>query len=153
MSMFTKCLKLTKKRAVIIILIAAAIMLAAVMLRSSPGCSFGVSELINVTSPEGRIKYLSELGWEADVSTEECKTVLIPKEFEGVMLSYSKLQTEQGYDFASFGGLECKQYTYVVTNYSTSDGTVYATLYVKGGRVIGGDIHSASIDGFMHTLK
>lgn len=153
MSMFTKCLKLTKKRAVIIILIAAALMLAAVMLRSSPGCSFGVSELINVTSAEGRIKYLSKFGWEADVSTEECKYVLIPKEFEGVMLSYSKLQTEQGYDFASFGGLECKQYTYVVTNYPASDETVYATLYIKGGRVIGGDIHSASIDGFMHTLK
>lgn len=153
MSMFTKCLKLTKKRAVIIILIAAALMLAAVMLRSSPGCSFGVSELINVTSAEGRIKYLGKLGWEADVSTEECKYVLIPKEFEGVMLSYSKLQTEQGYDFASFGGLECKQYTYVVTNYPASDETVYATLYIKGGRVIGGDIHSASIDGFMHTLK
>ena len=151
--MFTKCLKLTKKRAVIIILIAAALMLAAVMLRSSPGCSFGVSELINVTSAEGRIKYLSKLGWEADVSTEECKYVLIPKEFKGVMLSYSKLQTEQGYDFASFGGLECKQYTYVVTNYPASDETVYATLYIKGGRVIGGDIHSASIDGFMHTLK
>lgn len=151
--MFTKCLKLTKKRAVIIILIAAALMLAAVMLRSSPGCSFGVSELINVTSAEGRIKYLSKLGWEADVSTEECKFVLIPKEFEGVMLSYSKLQTEQGYDFASFGGLECKQYTYVVTNYPASGETVYATLYIKGGRVIGGDIHSASIDGFMHTLK
>lgn len=153
MSMFTKCLKLTKKRAVIIILIAAALMLAAVMLRSSPGCSFGVSELINVTSAEGRIKYLSKLGWEADVSTEEYKYVLIPKEFEGVMLSYSKLQTEQGYDFASFGGLECKQYTYVVTNYPASDETVYATLYIKGGRVIGGDIHSASINGFMHTLK
>ncbi len=151
--MFTKCLKLTKKSAVIFIIIVAAIMLAAVMLRSSPGCSFGVSELINVTSAEGRIKYLNELGWEADVSTEDCKTVLIPKEFEGVMLSYSKLQTEQGYDFASFGGLECKQYTYVVTNYPNSDGTVYATLYVKGGHVIGGDIHSANIDGFMHTLK
>ena len=153
MSMFTKCLKLTKKSAVIFIIIVAAIMLAAVMLRSSPGCSFGVSELINVTSTEGRIKYLTELGWEADVSTEECKTVLIPKKFEGVMLSYSKLQTEQGYDFASFGGLECRQYTYVVTNYPNSDGTVYATLYVKGGHVIGGDIHSANIDGFMHTLK
>ncbi len=153
MCMFTKCLKLTKRSAVIIIVIIAALMMAAVILRSSPGCSFGVSELINVTSAEGRIKYLQKLGWEVDISTEECKTVLIPKEFEGIMLSYSQLQTEQGYDFASFGGLECKQYSYVVTNYPSSDGTVYATLYVKGGRVIGGDIHSANINGFMHTLK
>ena len=150
--MFTKCLKLTKKSAVIIILIIAALMMAAVILRSSPGCSFGVSELINVTSTEGRIKYLQELGWDADASTEECKTVLIPREFEGIMLSYSKLQTEQGYDFASFGGLECKQYSYVITNYPDV-GTVYETLYVKGSRVIGGYIHSADINGFMHTLK
>ena len=55
--------------------------------------------------------------------------------------------------FQQVGGLECKQYSYVVTNYPSSDGTVYATLYVKGGRVIGGDIHSANINGFMHTLK
>ena len=151
--MFTKYLRLTKKNAVIIIIIIAALMMAAVILRSSPGCSFGVSELINVTNTEGRIKYLKQLGWDASASTEESKTVLIPKEFDSILLSYSKLQTDQGYDFASFGGLECTQYTYEITNYPHVDGAVYATLYVKGGRVIGGDIHSASIDGFMHTLK
>ena len=48
--MFTKYLRLTKKNAVIIIIIIAALMMAAVILRSSPGCSFGVSELINVTN-------------------------------------------------------------------------------------------------------
>lgn len=153
MNMFTKCLMLTKKRAVIIIIIAAAIMTAAVILCSAPGCSFGASELINVSSMEGRQKYLMKLGWEIDTSSEESKTVLLPREFEGIMAEYARLQTEQGYDFASYGGLECTQYTYIVTNYFDSDSTVYATLYIKSGHVIGGDIHSAAIDGFMHALK
>ena len=153
MNMFTKCLILTKKRAVTIIIIAAAIITAAVIYCSAPGCSFGVSELINVSSSDGRQKYLNQLGWEIDVKSEERHTVLLPKEFEGIMAEYAQMQTEQGYEFASYAGLECKQYTYIVTNYSDSDSTVYATIYIKSGHVIGGDIHSAAIDGFMHALK
>ncbi len=151
--MFTKCLKLTKKRAVILLIILGIVLAAAVILCSSPRSFFSSGEMLNVSSQEGRQKYLSGYGWEIDLASEECRTVLLPKEFEGALADYGLMQTEQGYDFASFGGLECRQYTYVVTNYPNSDGTVYATLYVKGGHVIGGDIHSANIDGFMHTLK
>lgn len=152
MNNFTKSLKLTKKRAVIIIVILAAIMIAAVLLRSSPGCGFGVSELIDLNSIGGREKYLNNFGWEIDKSSEEAGKVLLPREFDGVMQDYARLQTEQGYDFASYGGIECRRYTYIVTNYP-SDDTVYATIYVKGGRLIGGDIHSAAIDGFMHGIR
>ena len=151
--MFTKCLKLTKKRAVIFLIILGIVLAAAVILCSSPRSIFSSGEMLNVSSQEGREKYLSGYGWEIDLGSEERRTVLLPKEFEGALAEYGAMQTEQGYDFASFGGLECRQYTYVVTNYPNSDGTVYATLYVKGGHVIGGDIHSANIDGFMHTLK
>ncbi len=149
---FTKCFKLTKKSAVIIILIIAAVMLASVALCASPGCSFGKSELIDVSTSTGREKYLNELGWDIEVTSEERKTVLLPSAFEGVMLGYASMQTEQGYDFSSYGGSECEQYTYVITNYP-HDSTVYATLYIKGRRVIGGDVHSAELDGFMHALK
>ena len=31
--------------------------------------------------------------------------------------------------------------------------TVYLTLYVYEGRVVGGDIHSAALNGFMHELR
>ena len=151
--MFTKCLKLTKKRAVIIILIIAAIMIAATLLLSEPGCSMNPRELINVSSIQGREKYLNSLGWEIDCSSEEISTILIPKDFNDVMYEYAKMQTEQGYDFAAYAGLECKQFTYIVTNYSDYKETVYAVLYVKSGAVIGGDIHSAGIDGFMHGIR
>ena len=62
------------------------------------------------------------------------------------------MQSEQGFEFTSYGGCKCMQYSYIVTNYGDGS-TVYATLFVKGGRVIGGDIHSADIGGFMHGIK
>lgn len=151
--MFTKCLKLTKKSAVIIILIIAVLCIASVILLSSPGCSFGKSELINVTDTEGREKYLKDFGWEIDTATETSQKVLLPRQFDGVMLDYAQLQTDQGYDFAAYCGLECTQYCYEVTNYPDCQTTVYAVLYVKAGHVIGGDIHSAAMDGFMHGIK
>ncbi len=151
--MFTNCLKLTKKRAVILLLILGIVLAAAVILCSSPRSLFSRGEMLNVSSLEGRQKYLAEYGWEIDPSSEDQRTVLLPKDFEGILADYGIMQTEQGYDFASYAGLECTQYTYTVTNYEGSSSTVYATLYVKSARVIGGDIHSAAIDGFMHGIR
>ena len=152
MRIFTKYSTLTKKEAISLLIVLAAVLTAAVLYCSSPGCSFGTAEIMYLHDTEGRQTYLKKLGWETDAQSEECRTILLPREFDGVLLEYAKLQTKQGYDFASYRGIECTQYVYVVTNYPCED-TVYAVLYVKGGRVIGGDIHSAAIDGFMHGLR
>ena len=106
-----------------------------------------------VSQTKGREKYLASYGWEIDPDSEEERNVLLPKSFEGAVGEYADMQTRQGYDFASYAGLECRQYTYTVTNYEGCGGTVYATLYIKGTRVIGGDIHSADIGGFMHGIR
>ena len=152
MKIFTKSSKLTKKAAVILVLIVALLLSGAVILRASPGCGFGVSELINMSDPEGREKYLRQYGWEIDVGSETEENVLLPREFGGALAEYSRLQNEQGYELSSYAGLECRRYTYTVTNYP-SDDTVYVTMFVKNGRLIGGDIHSAAIDGFMHGIR
>lgn len=152
MRIFTENSTLTKKQAITILLVLAAVLGAAVLFCSSPGCRLGAAELIYLNDIDGRKAYLNKLGWEIDTKSEESRAVLLPREFDGVLLEYAKLQTKQGYDFASYGGIECTQYIYIVTNYPSED-TVYAVLYVKGGRVIGGDIHSAALDGFMHGLR
>lgn len=148
----TNRIHLSKKDAVILLICCAVILIAAVILCSN-GTGFGKSEIINVSSAEGRKEYLSSFGWEIDADFEESQEILIPAEFGDVMRDYVKMQDEQGYDFSSCGGSECVQYTYVVTNYPNYSGTVYATLYVRGCRVIGGDIHAADADGFMHGIK
>lgn len=151
--MFTKSLKLTKKRAVALLLFLGVILSAAVVLCSSPRSLLSTGDMLDVSQTKGREKYLASYGWEIDPDSEEERNVLLPKSFEGTVGEYADMQTRQGYDFASYAGLECRQYTYTVTNYEGCGGTVYATLYIKGTRVIGGDIHSADIGGFMHGIR
>ena len=151
--MFTKSLKLTKKRAVALLLFLGVILSAAVVLCSSPRSLLSTGDMLDVSQTKGREKYLASYGWEIDPDSEEERNVLLPKSFEGAVGEYADMQTRQGYDFASYAGLECRQYTYTVNNYEGCGGTVYATLYIKGTRVIGGDIHSADIGGFMHGIR
>ena len=151
--MFTKSLKLTKKRAVALLLFIGVILSAAVVLCSSPRSLLSTGDMLDVSQTKGREKYLASYGWEIDPDSEEERNVLLPKSFEGAVGEYADMQTRQGYDFASYAGLECRQYTYTVTHYEGCGGTVYATLYIKGTRVIGGDIHSADIGGFMHGIR
>ena len=151
--MFTKSLKLTKRRAVALLLMLGVILSAAVVLCSSPRSLLSTGDMLDVSQLKGREKYLASYGWELDPDSEEEHCVLLPKTFEGAVSEYADMQTRQGYDFASYAGLECRQFTYTVTNYNGCDSTVYATLYVKGTRVIGGDIHSVEIGGFMHGIR
>ncbi len=151
--MFTKSLKLTKKHAVALLLMLGVILSAAVVLCSSPRSLLSTGDMLDVSQLKGREKYLASYGWEVDPGSEEEQKVLLPKTFDGTLSEYAEMQTRQGYDFASYAGLECRQFTYRIGNYDGCDSTVYATLYVKGTRVIGADIHSADISGFMHGIR
>ena len=104
-------------------------------------------------STEARIGFLKFLGWEADPKTEECGTVVIPDCENHAMAEYNALMQKGGYDLSPYIGKCVEQYRYELTNYPNARSTVYAVLYVSKGRVIGGDIHTASIDGFMHELR
>jgi len=47
-----------------------------------------------------------------------------------------------------------RQYTYLLTNYeNVNDEDVYICIYVQGQKVIAGDIHTNSMNGFMHGIK
>lgn len=106
----------------------------------------------DVSTAEGRRRFLSELGWEIEPGSEQRKNVLIPDCSSGVMAEYNALQRSQGCDLSPWEGRSVTQYSYAVTNYPGYDGTVYAVLYVAGRRVIAGDVHSAALNGFMHAL-
>ena len=147
-----KTQKLTKTKAVVILILLAVVLIAAVIICGPASGFLGSGEAIDVSTSEGRIEYLSSLGWCVDKSSETEAEVTLPKTFDGAVAEYAAMQSEQGFEFTSYGGCKCMQYSYIVTNYGDGS-TVYATLFVKGGRVIGGDIHSADIGGFMHGIK
>ncbi len=137
----------TRKTALSIVLLCAAALLLLIIFRWYGSCQTDLS------TPEGRESFLSGLGWEIDRATEEHRSVIIPDTLEGVMEDYNKMQLSQGYDLSRHLGEKCEQYTYRLTNYSGYSGTVLVTLYVQGREIVAGDIHTTSIDGFMHGIK
>ena len=136
----------TKRKALAIVLLVALVLTGAILFRSGPSSG-------DVSTKEGRVVFLRELGWEIDAESEDLRTVQLPDTLEGMLAEYNEMQLDQGYDLSHHLGEKCQQYTYVVTNYPVQDQTVLATLYVQGKRVIAGDIHSTALDGFLHGLK
>ncbi len=150
--MFVFTLKWNKKIAIMVV-VAIAVLLSAIIISIASGSSHGSSAVSQkVKTNEDRIMFLKNLGWEVDETAIGEKLVIIPKEFSDVYETYNQLQLDQGYDLSEYRGLEAIIYTYTVTNYSGYNGNVVADLYVMNYEVIGGDIHSLALDGFMHGL-
>lgn len=148
--MLEKVVVFTKKKALTIIFVCALALFIAILAKwlfAYRSNETGLSTL------EGRQSFLSELGWEIDPETEEFRSVTLPEALEGVMRDYNEMQLAQGYDLRKYLGQSCSQYTYEVTNYPQATDTVLVTLYIKGQRVIAGDIHTNSLTGFMHGIK
>lgn len=150
--MFVLTLKWNKKIALLVIMAIAVLLCAIIFSIGSGGSDGGPSVSSKVKTNEDRVKFLQSLGWEVDEAPIGEKTVVIPKEFSEIYDTYNQLQLDQGYDLSDYCGLEATIYTYTVTNYTGYTGNVVADLYVMNYEVIGGDIHSLAIDGFMHGL-
>ena len=139
----------TKKRALTVILAASIIFFLIVLTK----WLIAYRNTSGLMTSEGRESFLFSLGWKIDRDSEQYRTVCLPSEFDGVMSDYNALQKSQGYDLEKYRGKVCSQYTYRITNYAGRKDDVYATIYIYDRKVIGGDVHTASSDGFMHGLK
>lgn len=105
-----------------------------------------------IKTNEDRIDFLSQFGWTVDAMPIEDVNVTIPNEFDKVYVGYNDLQRQQGLDLSKYKNKDVKRYTYNITNYPDYDGTVYANILVYRGRVIGGDICSADVNGFVTSF-
>lgn len=94
--------------------------------------------------------FLSQFGWQVKAEPCEVKEVVIPSEFDRIFLGYNEIQKQQGLDLSKYRRKTATRYTMEVTNYGEYDGKVYANVIVYRDRVIGGDICSADVSGFMH---
>ena len=139
----------TKKRALTIVLIASILFFLIILAK----WLIAYKNNSGLTTLDGRESFLFSLGWKIDRDSEQYRTVCLPAEFDGVMEDYNALQKSQGYDLEKYCGKVCSQYTYRITNYDRAKDDVYVTIYIYGREVIGGDIHTASSDGFMHGIK
>lgn len=106
-----------------------------------------------VKTNEDRLNFLKQFGWETESEPKESVKLSVPSDFDKILAQYNELQKQQGLDLAKYRGKEVTRYTYVVTNYPDYSGTVYANIIVYKNRVIGGDVCSADVEGFIGTLR
>ena len=97
--------------------------------------------------------FLAQFGWVTEETPIEEKTVTIPTEFDKIFAAYNELQKSQGLNLAKYRGKDVTRYTFVIKNYEGYEGTVWANVLVLRGRVIGGDICSADVSGFVHGFE
>ena len=106
-----------------------------------------------VKTNEDRIKFLSQFGWQVKPDATESMEVKIPKNFDKIFTAYNEIQRQQGLDLSKYKEKNVMRYTYEITNYEGYSGTVYANILVYRNKVIGGDVCSADVKGFVHGLQ
>ncbi len=102
------------------------------------------------------LRFISTYGWQVDDEPVEVRDVIIPETFDEVYNNYNKIQSEQGFDLEKYAGMRVKRWTYIVRNYpetSPEDDYIRINILVSDGKVIGGDVCSVKLDGFMHGFS
>ena len=106
-----------------------------------------------IKNNDDRVEFLAQFGWTVESEPIESAEVTIPETFDKIFLQYNEIQKRQGLDLSKYKKRNVMRYTYKITNYEGFDGTVYANILVYRNRVIGGDVCSADIKGFLHGLE
>lgn len=155
--MFVYSVKASSIRFVAIMLLSVSLLTALILLVPAyEPMTVSASETVSfskIKTNEDRIGFLSQFGWQVAETPVEEVAVTIPDEFDAVFMEYNNLQKELGLDLGRYKRKEVMRYTYQVTNYPEYDGVVYANLLVYRNKVIGGDVCSADVNGFVNSLR
>ncbi len=125
---------------------------------SSPETVKG-EELVSVNGSDATSvelkSFISSYGWSVNEEPDEVREVIIPAEFDDVYTNYNSIQLEQGFDLSSLKGQRVKRWTYTITNYPgyETEDCIKINILVYNGCVVGGDVCSIKLDGFMHGFE
>lgn len=153
--MFVMSIRSSKFK-VIAIIIAAAVLVGGVILYTVKRNSADTESLLPVKIKGGtgseRIEFLRSCGLEVLEEPLEVTEIIIPIEFDEVYKDYNEIQKKQGFNLESYSGKRVKKWTYKVTNYPGYDeknDAIRANILVFNSLIIGGDVCSVELDGFM----
>ncbi len=107
----------------------------------------------SIKVPEDRVRLLESYGWQVKEEPIEFMEVQIPEEFDEVYEKYNDIQLGQGMDLKKYAGKRAMRYSYQITNYPTGETDIIANILIYKNKLIGGDICSPRINGFMHGLS
>ena len=143
--------KVDLKKIMLILAAVAALILALLMLVGEGSTAQTVSP--SLSGNDGRVKFLTDFGWDVTTAPTESGRVKIPEEKSEVFDRYNALQKSQGYDLSQYAGKSVMRYVYKINNYPGATEPVYATLLIYKDKVIGGDITNTAAKGPIHSFK
>ena len=139
------------KKIILALAAAAALILALILL-------LGGNDTTQTAAPapsanDGRVKFLTDFGWDVTTSPTESGRVRIPDGPSEVFDRYNILQKGQGYDLTKYAGKTVMRYVYKINNYPGATEPVYATLLVYKNQIIGGDVTDTAAKGHIRGFK
>ncbi len=110
---------------------------------------------LSASTHQERMSFISQFDWEVDEEPVQVKEVIIPTETDDTYIAYNEIQKSQGFDLSLFAGERAKCWTYTVKNYEGYENRecIHINLLIYDGKVIGGDVCSVELDGFMHGFS
>ena len=136
--------KVDFKKIAIILAAVAGVILALILLFGGGSAQTAAP---SVSNNDGRVKFLTEKGWDVSTSPVESSQVKIPGEQTEVYQRYNALQKSQGYDLSQYAGKTVMRYVYKINNFPGATEPVYATLLIYKNEVIGGDVTNTAAKG------
>ena len=143
--------KVDFKKIILGLAAAAALILALILLLGRNGSAQTAAPAPSAN--DGRVKFLTDFGWDVTTSPVESGRVRIPEQSGEVFDRYNTLQKGQGYDLSKYAGKTVMRYVYRINNYPGATEPVYATLLVYKDRIIGGDITDTAAKGHIRGFK
>lgn len=151
--MYILSLKATKGKLALLIATPIVLIATIVVILAVHGQNENTMAKLTGQTDANRISFLSTYGWEVKAEPKEVQEVVIPDVFDQVYLNYNEIQKVDGFNLQKYSGCRVKRWTYEVTNYPDKKQNVVANVLVYNGKIIGGDICSVALNGFMHAFS
>ena len=108
----------------------------------------------SAATEEELMSFISQTAYTVRTEPVSVTEIIIPEEFDEVYTQYNEIQKKNGFDLSYYSGCTVKKWTYTVTNYPGYENSdaVRLTILVYRDKVIGGDVCSVELAGFMHEI-
>ena len=155
--MFVYTVKSSKLKLVALVAVVIVAMAALLFLTQGHRATAGSDSVrLAAGTAQERLAFLSQFGWEISEDPVEVSEVIIPSQFDETYGKYNNIQKAQNLDLSKLAGKRVKRWTYEIKNYpgyEGKQGIVQANLLIDRGVVVGGDVCSLELGGFLHGFE
>lgn len=151
--MFTYTFRLRRSAVITALIVTAAVAVALCLLPGERAiAAMSTAKPPRCESNEDRVDWLETMGWDVEETPCSELSVIIPRKFDELYSQYAVLQRQAGFRLERHRGKTVQKYCYIVKNYGDGKETAVISILQRGDKVIGGDISSARLGGFLKAL-